>query len=274
MKMSVILTCWLFYVGIASADVYQSYDSEGRAVFSDKASSQSVQLDQYTRYPRQQQTISSVYDGDTVRFKNGQRVRLLGISAPEINSRYRSGEVGGPAAKRWLKKKLTGKTVVVEYDQQRLDKYQRQLVHLFLLDGEHVNAAMIEAGLVSSLIVPPNLRYADSLIKAEKQAALREKGIWALKAYQPKSLAQLLKQKKSGGWQRYRVTANAIKQTKKYSRLIVSDKVDIRIPKANVGLFPKLESYLDHALEVRGWASRQQGHYSILIRHPSAIIRR
>ena len=101
--MSVILTCWLFYVGIASADVYQSYDSEGRAVFSDKASSQSVQLDQYTRYPRQQQTISSVYDGDTVRFKNGQRVRLLGISAPEIKSRYRSGEVGGPAAKRWLK---------------------------------------------------------------------------------------------------------------------------------------------------------------------------
>jgi endonuclease YncB( thermonuclease family) len=274
MKMSVILACWLFYVGAVSADVYQSYDSDGRAVFFDRASSQSEQLKQYTAYLRQQQTISSVYDGDTVRFKNGQRVRLLGINAPEINSRYRSGEVGGPAAKRWLKKKLAGKTVLVEYDQQRRDKYQRQLVHLFLLDGEHINAAMIATGLVSSLVVPPNLRYADSLIKAEKQASLQKKGIWALKAYQPKSLTQLLKQKKSGGWQRYRVAANAIKHTKKYSRLIVNDKVDIRIPKANLDLFPKLDSYLDQALEVRGWASRKKGHYSILIRHPSAIIRR
>ena len=70
------------------------------------------------------------------------------------------------------------------------------------------------------------------------------------------------------------MTAKAVKKTKKYNRLIVSDKVDIRIPKANVGLFPKLDSYLGHALEVRGWASRKKGHYSILIRHPSAIIRR
>jgi endonuclease YncB( thermonuclease family) len=231
-----------------------------------------VQLDQYTRYPRQQQTISSVYDGDTVRFKNGQRARLLGINAAEINSRYRSGEVGGRAAKRWLKKKLTGKTVLVEYDQQRRDKYQRQLVHLFLLDGEHVNAAMVETGLVSSLVVPPNLRYADSLIKAEKQAALKQKGIWGLKAYQPTSLAQLLKQKKSRGWQRYKLTAKAVKHSKKYSRLMVNDKVDIRIPKANVDLFPKLESYVGRGLEVRGWASRKKGHYSILVRHPSAII--
>jgi len=270
MNMRVMLAYCLLYCSPSLADTYQSRDRESGFVVSDRSFEQG---DQFTTiHPRRERTIASVYDGDTVRFDNGQRARLLGINAPEIKSRYRAGQVGGTTAKKWLQQKLAGKKVLVEYDQQRLDKYQRQLVHLFLPSGEHINAAMVETGLVSSLIIPPNLRYAADLVNAEKKAQLQHKGIWANSVYQVKSLHHLLRQKKPQGWRRYKLMAKSLKHSKKYSRLIVSDRVDIRIPKQNLSVFPKLDSYLNREIEVRGWVSRRKGHYSILIRHPSAII--
>ena len=221
---------------------------------------------------RHLRTVVSVYDGDTVRFGNGQRARLLGISAPEIKSQYRAGEVGGIAARDWLKAKVVGKKVLVEYDKQRYDKYQRALVHIFLADGEHINVAMVASGLAFSLIIPPNLHYAEGVILAEKTAERHRLGIWAAAHYQPKSLKTLLNGRQGTGWQRYLLTAKAYKRSQKYSRLIVSDKVDIRIPNAFLTTFPNLDGYLYQTLEVRGWVSRRKGHYSILVRHPSAII--
>jgi hypothetical protein len=55
-------------------------------------------------------------------------------------------------------------------------------------------------------------------------------------------------------------------------RLSLAKNIDIRIPKANLDLFPELETYLGKPLEIRGWASRSKQHFSILIQHPSAII--
>lgn len=272
-KTCTILAACLFYCSLTSASEYPIHDNKSNFVVAKGVVGQLTPRDQLTTsYPRKIRTIASVYDGDTVRFGNGQRVRLLGISAPEIKSQYRAGQAGGIAAKKWLHQKLAGQKVLVEYDQQQVDKYQRQLAHLFLPDGEHINAAIIKTGLVSSLIIPPNIRYADNLIEAEKQAELNHKGIWAMPAYQTKTLDQLVAQKKPLGWQRYKVMAKSLKHSKKYSRLIVSDKVDIRIPKQSLSLFPELDHYLGREIEVRGWASRRKGHYSILIRHPSAIV--
>jgi len=251
------LVCCLLNCGVVSAEIYQFEEGP---------------LSEDITYPRQIQTIASVYDGDTVRFENGQRVRLLGVSAPEIKSQYRPGDAGGIKAKSWLKTKVAGKKVLVEYDRQRRDKYQRALVHLFLPDGEHVNVSMVKQGLASALIIPPNLQYTEEMIRAEQYAEQNRLGIWALSDYQPQSLTRLLKQRKNKGWQRYLLTASRYKRSQKYSRLIVSDKVDIRIPNAFLTAFPTLDNYLDKPLEVRGWVSRAKGHYSILIRHPSAII--
>lgn len=257
LHIQLVVLCYLFGCAVASAEVYQ-HDGAAQG------------LD--TALPRHVRTIASVYDGDTVRFENGQRARLLGVAAPEIKSRYRSGEVGGIAAKKWLNAKIAGRQVMIEFDKQQRDKYQRQLVHIFLADGEHVNVSLVASGLASSLIIPPNLHYADSLIRAEQLAEKHRLGMWALAEYQTQSLAHLLKQRPDLGWQRYLLMASSSKRSQKYSRLIVNDKVDIRIPNAFLTTFPNLDSYLNKPLEVRGWVSRRKGHYSILIRHPSAIV--
>ena len=149
-------------------------------------------------------------------------------------------------------------------------RYKRQLAHIFLADGEHLNISLLETGLATLSLIPPNLRYAQKMINAQQYAETNGLGIWGMSAYQPLSITHI--SKKTKGWQRYQGKPKSIKKSQKYVRLIFSDKVDVRIPVNNLYLFPELESYLGKQVEVRGWASRQKGHYSILIRHPSVLL--
>ncbi len=254
------------------ADIFRHEDINGNISFSDKSSEYSTRVEKLAKTYRYKHQVKRVYDGDTIILKNGDRIRLLGINTPEIESRHRQGEQGGQIAKQWLKDKLQQGTVFLEYDQQKKDKYDRSLAHLFLENGEHINKEIIQAGLATLSIIPPNLRYVDELKKAEESALKQQLGIWVMEAYQPISIENLSADKKRSGWQRFLATATKITSTRKYIRLRLSDKVDIRIPKDNLELFPELESYLNRPLEIRGWASRTKDRYSILIRHPSLII--
>lgn len=170
-----------------------------------------------------------------------------------------------------MQDKLQGGQVYLEYDQQQRDKYKRLLAHCFLPNDEHLNKTIVEAGLASVSIIPPNTRYSEILILAQKEAEQEKRGIWSQADYKPRAVSKLSKEN-SKGWQRFLATATKIKQGRKYVRLMLADNVDIRIPKTNLALFPDLESYLNKPLEIRGWASRSKQHFSILVSHPSSII--
>ena len=259
-------------VNFVWADIFRHEDINGNISFSDKPSEQSTRVATLPKTYRYKHQVKRVYDGDTIILKNGDRVRLLGINTPEIESHYRNGEQGGQTAKQWLKDKLQQGVVYLEYDQQKKDKYDRSLAHLFLENGEHLNKTIVQAGLATLSIIPPNLRYVDELKKAEVLALEQGLGIWQMESYQPVSIENLSAENKNSGWQRFLATATKIRSTRKYIRLRLSDNVDIRIPKDNLEWFPELESYLNRPLEIRGWASRTKDRYSILIRHPSSII--
>lgn len=254
------------------ADIFRSQDDSGNVSFSDVQSKNSTVVSPVVGSYRYKHAVAKVYDGDTVVLKNGERIRLLGINTPEIESRHRQGEAGGQLAKKWLQDKLQQGQVFLEYDQQQRDKYQRLLAHLFLPSGEHLNELIIRSGLATLTIIPPNLRYSDVLIKAEIEAQQHGRGIWSMTDYQALSITTLSKKKRTSGWHRFLATPTEIKYSRKYVRLILNDNVDIRIPKDNLDLFPELTDYLGQSLEIRGWASRTKSHFSILVRHPSAII--
>ena len=267
---------WLFIgllmqVNLFAADIFRSENGRGQVTFSDKPSKNSHKVQTQLQSNRYLHTVAKVYDGDTIILNNGERVRLLGINTPEIESRYRPGEQGGQEAKRWLQDKLQDGQVYLEYDQQQRDKYKRLLAHCFLPSDEHLNKTILEAGLASVSIIPPNVHYSKKLILAQRKAEQEKRGIWAQSAYKPRSVSSLSKEN-SKGWHRLLATANAIKQGRTYVRLSLTKNVDIRIPRANLDLFPELETYLGKPLEIRGWASQSKQHYSILIHHPSAII--
>ncbi|MFZ1851112.1 MAG: hypothetical protein WAU15_02575 [Nitrosomonas sp.] len=56
------------------------------------------------------------------------------------------------------------------------------------------------------------------------------------------------------------------------TRLLINDKVDIRVANNNLKSFPPLSSYLGKSLAIRGWVSRNNDYYTLLIHHPSSLI--
>lgn len=268
-----LVTFICLYLPACSANtIYRSQDARGSVTYSDIPTPGAKPIRLSTPTQRSSHQVAKVLDGDTLVLKTGERVRLLGVNAPEIQSRHRDGEPGGMAAKAWLQHKIGGRRVHLEYDQEKQDRYNRLLAHLYLPNGEHVNLTLLEEGLAAVNLLPPNLRHADAMIRAQQRAEKQQLGIWSLSDYTPRPLAKI--SQKSRGWQRFLGTATSLKRTKRYSRLIFNDKIDIRIDNNHLSLFPPLETYLHKPLEVRGWVSRRNDHYSIQIHHPSALVLR
>ncbi|MCC7135303.1 MAG: thermonuclease family protein [Nitrosomonas sp.] len=250
--------------------IYRTQDAEGNVTYSDAPTPTARTLKLDSRPSRIAYQVVRVIDGDTVTLEGGKRVRLLGINAPEIDSRNRTGEPGGIQAKNWLRDKLQGRHVYLEYDQQQQDHYQRKLAHLHLASGEHINLSLVANGLATVAIIPPNIRYADVMIRAQQQAERRQIGIWAMAHYTPRPLARVTE--KPAGWQRYHAKIIKVERSRRYSRLIVSNNIDIRIANNDLALFPPLTHFLNKRVEVRGWVSRSKNHFSIRVYHPSTLI--
>ena len=255
-----------------ATEIYRSVDEKGRVTYSDKPSIGAKPVKILSQPSRQLHQVTRVYDGDTIILEDKKHVRLLGINTPEIESRQRAEEPGGVAAKKWLQAQLQENKVYLEYDQVRRDKYKRLLAHVFLPDGKHLNLALLENGLAVVSIIPPNGRYTDKLLQAQQHAEKLKLGIWAMPEYQPRPINQITTHAK--GWQRFIGTPVAIKKNKKYTRLLFNDKVDIRVANTNLNLFPALDTYVGKSLEIRGWVARKKDSYTILINHPSSLVRR
>jgi len=98
-------------------------------------------------------------------------VRLIGVDTPEC------GEECFEEATDYLEERVGGQTVPYRYQQERTDRYDRQLLDLFK-DGELVNLAIAQEGWGEELTIAPNDRYADRIAEAEidARAATRSLG--------------------------------------------------------------------------------------------------
>ncbi len=253
------------------ADIYRSEDQSGHASFSDQPSAGAEQIQVNAATYRYKFSVRHVIDGDTLVLKNGEKVRLIGINTPEVESHYTRAEAGGEAARDWLRKKLGQAEIWLEYDAEQRDKYDRRLAHVFLPSGEYLNASLLEQGLAMLTLTPPNLRYSKTLIAAQQQAETAATGIWQRPEFQPKPLKDLSLGNDYRGWQRWQVTPRRIGESRKYINLIVSEHFVIKIAKSLQDRFPPLSQYLDQRLEVRGWLRRQGNQHFMIVQHPSAI---
>ncbi|UJO99958.1 MAG: thermonuclease family protein [Nitrosomonas sp.] len=253
-----------------ASGIYRNVDAQGRVTYSDTPSANAQPVIITGQPSRQLYQVARVYDGDTIILEDRKQVRLLGVNTPEIESRHRSEEPGGVAAKKWLQNQLRDNQVYLEFDQVKRDKYKRLLAHVFLPNGKHVNLALLESGLAAISVIPPNGRYSDKLIQAQQYAEKQKLGIWSMPEYQSRSITEIANHTK--GWQRFTGTPVAIRKSRKFTRLLFTDKIDIRIANSNLKLFPELATYVGKPLEVRGWVARNKDHYTLLIQHPSALI--
>lgn len=277
---------WLFLLGLCIVlpslnacagprDIYLWHDDRGRPHYGDRATpgAQRIHLvPQATATTTSTSRVAGIYDGDTIRLENGEKIRLLGINTPETGGRGKNPEPGGVEAKAWLTRKLAGREVRLESDTVAHDKYQRRLAHVFLPDGTHINLKLVQEGLATSDIFPPNLNYVDVLLAAEREAERAGRGLWAMAAYRPKP-AESLREQAPSGWQRLVGTVVEFKTGKRHAQLLFRQALVIRIPNEDLHLFPPLHTYLGKTLEARGWVSRKGSQYSMSVRHPGALVK-
>jgi endonuclease YncB( thermonuclease family) len=82
-------------------------------------------------------TVTSVHDGDTFTLGDGQRVRLIGINAPEI------GRCGSDEAKKLLESLVLNKKIKIT--EEKRDTYGRRM-GLVYIGSKLVNEEMLKTG--------------------------------------------------------------------------------------------------------------------------------
>lgn len=135
--------------------------------------------------------VKRVIDGDTLQLETGERVRLIGIDTPEMHDSdklYRDSartkqdtetiKELGIRAYKFTKSLIEGKRVSLEFDVEKYDRYGRLLAYVYLKDKTFVNAKIIEEGYASLMTIPPNVKYADLLLKLYQQARNNRRGLW------------------------------------------------------------------------------------------------
>jgi micrococcal nuclease len=140
--------------------------------------------DDHAAFEGRTYVIRHVFDGDTVEIippagGPATRVRLLGIDAPELNSRW--GDPPQPwahEALQYLRQTAQGHPVIVRLDPPRTrDRYDRLLAYLYLSEEVNLNLQLVRQGHALA-----DRRFAHSLQAAFQQAQFaarkQKRGMW------------------------------------------------------------------------------------------------
>lgn len=131
-------------------------------------------------------TVTEVIDGDTIKLANGKLLRYIGIDTPETRIKKNGKFLYSPQpfsleATQFNKDLVEGKSVKIEFDVEKVDKYGRLLGYCFVNDT-FVNAKMLEEGYAVLYSRPPNVKYTDLFVTVQRQAQSNQKGLWVVYA--------------------------------------------------------------------------------------------
>lgn len=122
--------------------------------------------------------VARVIDGDTFELKDGEKVRLMGIDAPDEEECYFK------ESRDALSKLVTGKVVELRKDVTDTDEYGRLLRHPIIQSGGGVEnnilveESMVRDGFAVSRSNPRDKLYYKLLLEAKNQAQTAKRGLW------------------------------------------------------------------------------------------------
>ncbi|HYX43842.1 MAG TPA: thermonuclease family protein [Acidimicrobiales bacterium] len=126
--------------------------------------------------PGDDKTVKDALDGDSLEATDGTKIRLIGIDAPDVETR---GCFSGEATTHLRELLAPDSPVRVVYDADRTDRLGRTLAYLYRpADGLFVNAAMARDGFARQLTTPPNTAHAEEIKTAVSEAVAERRGMW------------------------------------------------------------------------------------------------
>jgi micrococcal nuclease len=122
-----------------------------------------------------------VVDGDTIHVRVGpqlEKVRYIGVNAPEIPHEARGWREGGAQAHAVNRHLVAGQTARLELD---LDTHGRLLAYVWIERARKpvmANAEMIQLGFAQVMTIPPNVKYQARFLRLQREAREAGRGLW------------------------------------------------------------------------------------------------
>ncbi|MDP2650469.1 MAG: thermonuclease family protein [bacterium] len=121
--------------------------------------------------------VTRVLDGDTIVLANGEKVRYIGIDAPELYGSEDAAECFAAEALAKNRDLVLNKEVRLEKDTSDTDKYGRLLRYVYLGD-EFVNVQLVSEGFAYAASYYPDTAKDKALAEAERDAQENGRGLW------------------------------------------------------------------------------------------------
>jgi micrococcal nuclease len=137
--------------------------------------------------PTETARVVRVVDGDTIVIDRGlgeERVRYIGVDTPETVAPGSPVEWMGPEASTANKRFVGGMEVVLERDVSETDRFGRLLRYVWVRDATEpggwlfVNLELVARGFAHMATYPPDVRYVDLFLEAQRKARNNDIGLW------------------------------------------------------------------------------------------------
>jgi len=217
--------------------------------------------------------VIHVYDGDTVKLKDGRRLRFIGINTPETGHHDQLKQPFSSEATALLQKLLNthNRTLLLQTGREHRDHYGRLLAHVFLEDGTNLAVQLLQKGLATTLVVPPNTWGHDCYQQQEDLARIEGLGLWGLDSYKTKESKSLAPD--SRGFHIIRGRVLEVRQSQHNTWVSLEGPLVLRIGKKDLVNFKPgfLESLAGQQVETRGWVKPVKNGLQMSVRHPAAL---
>lgn len=121
--------------------------------------------------------VIRVVDGDTIEIETGEIVRYIGMNTPETVDPRKTVECFGKEASNKNKDLVEGKEVRLVKDVSDKDKYGRLLRYVYVGDI-FINLELVKQGYAQVSTFPPDVKYKDEFLKAQREAREKNLGLW------------------------------------------------------------------------------------------------
>jgi len=221
--------------------------------------------------------VKWVYDGDTLLLTDKRKIRIIGIDTPEVKHHRQSGQAYGAKAREALRELLKKHHyhVLLKFGEEKKDRYQRLLAHVYLPDQTNISTWLLEKGFAKTLSIPPNIKLANCYKQAERVAQRQSLRIWRLKQNQLKRMASLSPRYK--GYARLIGKVHKVKESKK-TRMIelasdVGSSIFIKIRKKHLKYFKRISfnKLIDRKIKVTGMIKKRHKKRFLYLSHPSQL---
>lgn len=121
--------------------------------------------------------VVRVIDGDTIKIEGEKVVRYIGIDTPETVHPSKPIQCYGKEASNKNRELVEGEEVMLEKDVSEVDKYNRLLRYVWLRETL-INEYLVREGYAQSSSYPPDVKYQERFVEAQRLARQEAKGLW------------------------------------------------------------------------------------------------